>query len=136
MLGHLTFAIQDHLTAFFLFLAYFREVLLRLLPEESHTNNHRCLRIVQHYLNFPFVCKKLEFVQNHVAVVETLAPFLSRKNPFNTQSTWPSDDTRSLIAVSVPAAVGRDNLGSCLIAHLAVIPGWDAQEHMSFRPQL
>lgn len=41
-----------------------------------------------------------------------------------------------MIAVSVPTAVGRDNLGSSLIADLAVIPGCAAPEHMSFSPRL
>lgn len=42
----------------------------------------------------------------------------------------------SLTAASVPAAVGRDDPGSSLIADLAVIPGWAALQHVAFRPQL
>lgn len=34
------------------------QLLLLLLPWEDHKNHCRCLCIVQHYLNFPFLCRK------------------------------------------------------------------------------
>lgn len=78
-----------------------------------------------------------EFVEHHVAVVETLEPFPSRKS----HSTLSPLDVVirhvcSLSAASVPAVVGRNDWGSSLIADLAVVPGWAAPEHMSLRCQV
>lgn len=54
--------------------------------------------------------ESFEFVQHHVAVVETLEPFLSRKihstlNPLAVMIRH----VRSLSAASVPAVVGRND---------------------------